>query len=279
MENDTEINTQKSYVLEAKKSLGQNFLKNTTIIKKIVEEAKQYIVENTNIVEIGPGTGELTAEILKIFPKNKLICIETDDRAIPLLNERFENNIKTIKNLELIHQDIRIFDIDEKKQHKTAQNYIIIANIPYYLTGFIFKKFLEAKNQPKTMIFMVQKEIADRAIDRKMSLFSLGVKTYGEPYVFMKVSKGNFTPAPKVDSAVLIIKNINKDIFKNEIDKIKDIEKNYWEIAKKAFNSKRKQLGSTLKISENKYKKERPENIKPIDWIYITKLLYNKDNE
>lgn len=266
------------YNLEAKKSLGQNFLKNTTIIKKIVEESRQYIDENTNIIEIGPGTGELTAEILKIFPKNKLICIETDDRAIPLLNERFENNIKTTKNLELIHQDIRLFDIDDKKQHKIAQDYIIIANIPYYLTGFIFKKFLEAKNQPKTMIFMVQKEIADRAMDKKMSLFSLGIKTYGEPYVFLKVSKGNFVPAPKVDSAVLIIKNINKDIFKKEtLDN--DIEKKYWETAKKAFNSKRKQLGSTLKVADEKYKKERPENISPSDWIYITKLLYNKINE
>jgi 16S rRNA (adenine1518-N6/adenine1519-N6)-dimethyltransferase len=267
------------YNLEAKKSLGQNFLKNTTIIKKIVEEAHQYIDENTNIIEIGPGTGELTAEILKIFPKNKLICIETDDRAIPLLNERFENNLKTLKNLELIHQDIRLFDIDDKKQSKIAENYIIIANIPYYLTGFIFKKFLEAKNQPKTMIFMVQKEIADRAMDKKMSLFSLGVKTYGEPYVFMKVSRGNFVPAPKVDSAVLVIKNINKSIFKNEKDNIKDIEKKYWETAKKAFNGKRKQLGSTLKVGEEKYKKERPENITPSDWIYITKLLYNNTNE
>jgi 16S rRNA (adenine1518-N6/adenine1519-N6)-dimethyltransferase len=265
------------YNLEAKKSLGQNFLKNTTIIKKMVEEAKQYIGENTNIIEIGPGTGELTAEILKIFPKNKLICIETDDRAIPLLNERFEKNIKTSKSLELIHQDIRLFDIDDKKQQKIVGDYVIIANIPYYLTGFIFKKFLEAENQPKTMIFMVQKEIADRAMDKKMSLFSLGVKTYGEPYVFMKVSKGNFVPAPKVDSAVLIIKNINKNIFaKNDI---KDIEKRYWETAKKAFNSKRKQLGSTLKIDDDRYRKERPENIKPVDWIYITKLLYNNINE
>jgi 16S rRNA (adenine1518-N6/adenine1519-N6)-dimethyltransferase len=152
----------------------------------------------------------------------------------------------------------------------------MVANIPYYLTGFIFKKFLEAKNQPKTMILMVQKEIADRALDKKMSLFSLGLKTYGEPYVYMKVSKGNFTPQPKVDSAVLIIKNINKDIFKSEN---KDTEKRYWETAKKAFNSKRKQLGSTLKIDIDKYKKERPENITPADWIYITKLLYNEDNE
>ncbi len=261
------------YHLEAKKSLGQNFLKNKTVIKKIVEEARQYIGENTNIIEIGPGTGELTAEILGIFKKNKLICIEADDRAIPLLAERFQEN----KNLTLIHQDIRLFDIDSKENDELGSDYIIIANIPYYLTGFIFKKFLESENQPKTMILMVQKEIADRGIDKKMSLFSLGLKTYGEPYIFMKVSKGNFVPAPKVDSAILVIKNINKDIFKKETG-YKDLEKKYWETAKKAFNGKRKQLGHTLKIEEEKYKKERPENITPSDWIYITKLLYNNNN-
>jgi 16S rRNA (adenine1518-N6/adenine1519-N6)-dimethyltransferase len=260
------------YKLEAKKSLGQNFLKNKTIIKKIVDESEKYIDETTNIIEIGPGTGELTEEILNRFTKNNLICIEADDRAIPILKDRFKNNID--RNLTLIHEDIRVFDIDSNP--KINKNYIMVANIPYYLTGFIFKKFLEAKNQPKTMILMVQKEIADRALDKKMSLFSLGLKTYGEPYVYMKVSKGNFTPQPKVDSAVLIIKNINKDIFKSEN---KDTEKRYWETAKKAFNSKRKQLGSTLKIDIDKYKKERPENITPADWIYITKLLYNEDNE
>ncbi len=255
------------YHLEAKKSLGQNFLKNKTIIKKIVGEAAQYIDKDTTIVEIGPGTGELTAEILEIYPKNKVICIEADDRAIPLLQDRFSKN----KNLSLIHQDIRLFDAD------LGTNYMIIANIPYYLTGFIFKKFLESENQPKTMILMVQKEIADRGIDTKMSLFSLGLKTYGEPYIFMKVSKGNFVPAPKVDSAILVIKNINKNIFTKET-KHKDLEKKYWQTAKKAFNSKRKQLGSTLKVTEEKYKKERPENLKPEDWIYIAKLLYNNDN-
>ncbi len=73
------------YSLEAKKSLGQNFLKNKTIIKKIVEESKQYIDPDTIILEIGPGTGELTAEILEKYTKNKVICIEADDRAIPLM--------------------------------------------------------------------------------------------------------------------------------------------------------------------------------------------------
>ncbi len=165
-----------------------------------------------------------------------------------------------------------------QKEKKIKDKYVVIANIPYYLTGFIFRQFLEAQKQPKTMILMVQKEIADRAVDKKMSLFSLGLKTYGEPYVFMKVSKGNFVPAPKVDSAVLIIKNVNRNIFTDE-PTYTILEKEYWKNAKKAFNSKRKQLGSTLKIKIDEYQKQRPENLNANDWIYIAKLLYNDSNE
>ncbi len=258
------------YKLEAKKSLGQNFLNNKTIIKKIVEEAKKYIDKDTQILEIGPGTGELTEEILKIFNKNKVFCIEADDRAIPILKERF---INIGDNLQIIHKDIRKYNPEEDNNLK---KYIIIANIPYYLTGYIIRQFLESKKQPEAMILMVQKEIADRARDSKKSLFSLGIDTYGNSYTYLKVSKGNFTPAPKVDSSVLIIKDINRGLF-NKYDS--DFEKKYWETAKKAFNSKRKQIGSTLKIKEEIYKNKRPEDLKPEDWIYITKLLYNNTNE
>lgn len=259
------------YKLEAKKSLGQNFLNNKTIIKKIVEEANKYIEKETQILEIGPGTGELTEEILNKFTKNKVFCIEADDRAIPLLEDRFPQ--KDHKNLKIIHKDIRKFDVNTEKD---IRDYIIIANIPYYLTGYIIKQFLESKKQPKAMILMVQKEIGDRAKDKKKSLFSLGIETYGDSYNFLKVSRGNFTPAPKVDSVVLIIHNINRNIFS---DKKVDFEKKYWETTKKAFNSKRKQLGSTLKIKDDKYKNKRPEELKPVDWIYITELLYNNLNE
>ncbi len=259
------------HILQAKKSLGQNFLSNKTIIQKIVKESLQYIDKNTQILEIGPGTGELTAEILEKCKENKVICIEADDRAIPILEDRFPK--KDHKNLKIIHRDIRGFNIDTEKDIK---DYIIIANIPYYLTGYIIRQFLESKNQPKSMILMVQKEIGDRAKDSKKSLFSLGINTYGESYNFLKVSRGNFTPVPNVDSVVMIIKNINRNLFLN---KNTDFEKKYWDIAKKAFNSKRKQLGSTLKIKDEKYKNRRPEELKPVDWIYITELLYNNINE
>lgn len=265
------------FELEAKKSLGQNFLKNTTIIKKMVDECVSILKTYTNkhkkevsILEIGPGTGALTQYLLKTGLKTQ--AVEADDRAIPLLTEKFAENIDS-KKFSLIHGDIREFDVD------TAPiPYIIVANIPYYLTGYIMRKFLESTNQPVAMIVMVQKEVAVRILDKKHSLASLGVLTYGTPRILMHVSKGNFVPPPKVDSSVLIIENIHQDVFKTPKD-----EKTYWELAKKAFGNKRKQLGGTvLKNMKDdrllKYSKKRPEDLEVQDWLDITKI-YTEGNK
>lgn len=260
------------FELEAKKSLGQNFLKNTTIIKKMVDECsliqqrehKKYN-KSLHIVEIGPGTGALTAYLLEL--QIPVLAIETDDRAIPLLTEKF----KGYTNFTLLHKDIREYSLD------TAPSpYIVVANIPYYLTGYISRLFLETENQPVAMIVMVQKEVAKRVCDEKQSLLSLSARTYGEPRILMHVSRGNFVPAPNVDSSVLIIDNISKPKeFKD-----KNFEKRYWEIAKQAFSSKRKQLGGTVlkKLDEKQknqasvYLTKRPEELQVSDWISITKI-------
>ncbi len=263
------------FELEAKKSLGQNFLKNTTIIKKMVDEcvsiAKNYTKTHkkpVSILEIGPGTGALTEYLLKTGLRTE--AVEADDRAIPLLTEKFSKNIAN-KSFSLVHGDIREFDVERVKKP-----YIIVANIPYYLTGYIIRKFLESQNQPIAMIVMVQKEVAVRILDKKHSLASLGVLTYGTPRVLTHVSKGNFVPAPKVDSSVLIVENIHQNMFTSEGE-----EKTYWELAKKAFGNKRKQLGGTiLKGIEiqniEQFKKKRPEDLEVEDWLYITKNIYTK---
>jgi len=263
------------FELEAKKSLGQNFLKNTTVIKKMVAECVS-IAENytkthkraVSILEIGPGTGALTEYLLQTGLKTE--AVEADDRAIPLLTEKFARNVEN-KGFSLIHGDIREFDVKKMKS-----SYIIVANIPYYLTGYIIRKFLESQNQPIAMIVMVQKEVAVRILEKKHSLASLGVLTYGTPRILTHVSKGNFVPAPKVDSSVLIIENIHQNMFTTL-----DEEKTYWELAKKAFGNKRKQLGGTiLKGIDIKnleqYKKKRPEDLEVEDWLYIIKNIYIK---
>lgn len=259
------------FELEAKKSLGQNFLKNTTIIKNMVKEclsiAKDYTAQHkkeVSILEIGPGTGALTTYLLETGLKT--VAVEADDRAIPLLTEKFQQYIVD-DTFSLIHADIRKFDTK-----KMEMPYIIVANIPYYLTGYIMRKFLESENQPLAMIVMVQKEVALRILDKKHSLASLGVLTYGTPRILTHVSKGNFVPAPKVDSSVLLVENIHQNMFSNLQE-----EKKYWEITKKAFGNKRKQLGGTvlknIEVAElEQYKTKRPEDLDVKDWLYITKI-------
>lgn len=252
------------FELEAKKSLGQNFLKNTTIIQKMVDECVKIAKKNTTILEIGPGTGALTEYLLKTGLKTT--AVEADNRAIPILEEKFT----TYSNFKLIHEDIRAFNI------KTVENpYIIVANIPYYLTGYITRMFLESEYQPTAMIVMVQKEVALRINDTKHSLASLGVLTYGTPRILMHVSRGNFVPAPNVDSSVLVVENVQRVAFEGKGGL--ELEKTYWEIAKKAFGNKRKQLGGTilkgLIHSElTQYSKMRPEDLQVTDWIKIAKI-------
>lgn len=264
------------FELEAKKSLGQNFLKNTTIIKKMVSECVFIAKNHTNkhkkdvsVLEIGPGTGALTEYLLETGLN--ITAVETDDRAIPLLKSKFASYIDK-KIFNVLHEDIRTFDI-----RKMKKPYIVVANIPYYLTGYIMRKFLESDNQPVAMILMVQKEVALRVLDKKNSLASLGVVTYGTPRILTHVSKGNFVPSPKVDSSVLIIEDIKNNMFQNKKEELM-----YWELAKKAFGNKRKQLGGTIlkNIQDeklNQYTKKRPEDLKAEDWLIISKIYTSRN--
>ena len=130
-------------------------------------------------------------------------------------------------------------------------SYKIIANIPYYITGLFLRKFLEeTDNQPAKIVVMVQKEIAQRIVanDKKESLLSISVKAFGTPKIVMKVDKENFSPAPNVDSAILLISNISKKFFTdNQIS-----EKNFFDILHAGFAHKRKMLIGNLKAYSNK---------------------------
>ncbi len=265
--------------MQAKKSLGQNFLKNEGILNKIKEKTEEILKKEQKnnkktikILEIGPGKGALTKHLLET--NHSVLAIEADDRLIPLLQEEFKKPLQD-NVFELLHQDIREFNPES-----IQDPYILVANIPYYLTGFIFRQFLESKNQPLAIIVLIQKEVAKRIIDTKQTLLSLSIQIYGKPHILTHVSKGNFNPAPKVDSSVLVIEDINKKHFESEGQ-----EKTFWEIAKKAFNSKRKQLGGTILKqikTENsdvlsKYTKKRPEELSVSDWLIITSC-YDIDN-
>ena len=252
---------------KAKKSLGQNFLKSEIALKKIVEAGE--IGKSDVILEIGPGKGALTEKLLA--SGCQLIAVEKDGELFEFLKEKFAEQIKS-GSLILLNEDILKFQISNFQFPK----YKIIANIPYNITGAILKKFLTAEKQPERMVLMVQHEVASRIIarDGKESILSISVKAYGEPKMLMKVNKRYFSPAPKVDSAIIEIKNISRQFF----NKNKITEEKFWEIVKTGFAHKRKKLSSNLKgvISPQKLSSvnlgdKRAEDLTLSDWINLAK--------
>ncbi|MDB5264986.1 MAG: hypothetical protein JWN64_557 [Parcubacteria group bacterium] len=218
----------------AKKSLGQNFLMHAQTGERIVEAAK--LPENATVLEIGPGTGMLTRALLK--KAAKVIAIEADNELIPQLEETFAGEIKEGR-LVLIQQDVRSFD-----PTSLAKPYVLVANIPYYITGEIIRQFLTASHKPTSMTLLVQKEVAVRiARSEKESLLSLSVKAYGTPKYAFTVPCGAFIPAPNVDSAVLSIQNISGDLFESSAEEVR-----FFAVLKAGFAHKRKLLARNLEI-------------------------------
>jgi 16S rRNA (adenine1518-N6/adenine1519-N6)-dimethyltransferase len=252
----------------AKKSLGQHFLTSQGAIEKIIMAGN--LKKTDTVLEIGPGKGVLTEKLLGQV--KKVIAVEKDDNLFALLKEKFKKEIKN-KKLELIHSDI--LDYEPEKKYK------LIANIPYNINGAIFKKFLSAKYQPERMVLLVQKEVAERIVSKndKESILSLSVKCYGTPKYIQTVKAGSFSPAPKVDSAILLIENISKEFFTGFS------EEDFFIALRTGFKSKRKKLSSNLSTIFNKEKvrkafqeMELDENLRAEDldvsgWRNLTKTL------
>lgn len=230
-------------MIEPKKSLGQHFLNNVRIPERMTDAGE---VEKGDIVlEIGPGTGVLTRVLLARGAH--IIACEADLRAVQLLEQAFENEIKA-KQLVILHTDVRaLFDGTATSNllldSLGIQNrsYKVVANIPYYLSGMLFRMTLSSVRQPKILVYLVQREVAHRiALDPKESLLSLSVKVYGTPRYAGTVKPGNFTPPPRVDSAILAIYDISRD-------KLLGIsEENFFTLIHAGFASKRKQLLGNL---------------------------------
>jgi 16S rRNA (adenine1518-N6/adenine1519-N6)-dimethyltransferase len=258
--------------LRTKKSLGQHFLTSTGALSAIITTSD--VGRNDIVLEIGPGKGVLTGELLK--RTGKVLAIEKDRELIPFLTEKFEDGIKTGK-LELIEQDILDFDPDTLRVY--SHSYKVVANIPYNITGEILRKFLTAMHKPESMTLLVQKEVAERIVakDGKESILSLSVKYFGTPSYIQTVKRGSFNPPPKVDSAILYIENIQRN------EKIN--EQVFFTVVRAGFKSKRKKLISNLvsiydkgalarafaelSLSEN----IRAENVSLDQWIALLVLL------
>ncbi|MFZ2149988.1 MAG: 16S rRNA (adenine(1518)-N(6)/adenine(1519)-N(6))-dimethyltransferase RsmA [Minisyncoccia bacterium] len=273
--------------MKAKKSLGQNFLKSEPALRKIIETGE--IKTDDVVLEIGPGKGALTEKLLE--HAGMVVAVEKDRELFEFLKIKFAKEINS-KKLILIQEDILDFTFGEvaskffsgprKKSPDHEKNfeplpYKIIANIPYNITGAILKKFLTAEEQPESMVLLVQREVAQRIVarDGKESILSISVKAYGEPKMIMKVPARYFSPAPKVDSAVISIKNISRQFFtSNSVD-----ESRFWEVVKSGFAHKRKKLSSNLKnLSKNPHSDDverlgntRAEDLPFLDWIKLAK--------
>lgn len=218
-----------------KKSLGQNFLTSDVVPNWLVTAGE--VTANDTVLEIGPGTGALTKVLLKTGAR--VIALEADTRAMAILEPLFANEIKT-GQLTLIHGDARELAI--ASLGLSHQQFKVVANIPYYLSGFLLRTLLESSIQPSKLVFLMQKEVVTRiARDTKESILSLSVKAFGVPKYVKTVTRGHFNPPPKVDSAILLINNINLANFT-------DLQEQnlYFELLHLGFGQKRKQLLSNF---------------------------------
>ena len=266
---------------KAKKSLGQNFLKSEPALRKIIEAGE--IKPDDVILEIGPGKGALTKKLLE--KAGMVVAVEKDRELFDFLKMKFEKELAE-KKLILINEDILQFQITNYE----LRSYKIIANIPYNITGAILKKFLTEKNQPTLMVLMMQNEVAKRIVarDGKESILSISVKAYGEPKLEMKVPARYFSPAPKVDSSIISIKNISRKLFAQNMqgfalhifegEALHIFEEKFWEIVKAGFAHKRKKLSGNLQsiISKEKLSvlmlgNKRAEDLTLADWISLAK--------
>jgi len=257
------------------KRLGQNFLIDKNVLQKIINAAD--LNKNDIVLEIGPGIGALTQELAK--NTKKVIAIEKDKKMIEILKE----TLKDYKNAEVIYGDVlKILELENylKITKLKIKNYKVVANIPYYLTSPLIRKFLESKNPPQEIILMVQKEVAQRICSKPpdMNLLAVSVQFYAEPKIMNYVSKNCFWPAPKVDSAIIKIvpgRRTSQELF--------------FKVVRAGFSQPRKQLVNnltTLKslngVKLDKYKvadwllknntnpNQRAETLSVSDWINLT---------
>lgn len=278
----------KKYNLTPNKLRGQNFLISDEVLQTILKASK--VNEKDLVLEIGPGLGALTQELVKV--SGQVISFEIDKNFQPLLNKLEKVN----NNLQIQWQDILSLtdqqwqnillesqNIHQRRTSLGLEKYKVIANIPYYLTGKLIPKFINAKFLPQSMTLMIQKEVAERIIQKnnKHSLLSLAVAFYGQSKIAAEVTRENFYPQPKVDSAIIYINKIKHWDYPVS-------EKKVWQLIHHGFASKRKKLLNNLSVNPEIDKKQltkifdtlsldkniRAEDLSIQNWLDLTKKIY-----
>ena len=266
----------KKYKFKFSKSLGQNFLIDGNIVRKIVETAE--ISKEDYVLEVGPGMGTLTEELA--LNAKKVVAVELDKNLRPVLKE----TLGKYENVEIVFGDILKLDLEEIIKDKMDDKKIkIVANLPYYITTPIIALFLENNYNIDSINVMVQKEVAERitASPNNKSYGSLIIfaQFYSDPEIVMNIAKTVFIPQPKVDSAVIRLKITNK--YPN-VD-----QENFFKIVKAAFSQRRKTilntLSSGLDLDKDQIRKileesqietnKRAENLSIEDYIKLSEKL------
>lgn len=252
----------------AKKSFGQNFLIDDSVVKKIIEAAD--IQKGETVLEIGPGTGLLTGAL--VAAGAHVVAIELDHDLIQPLKEKFGDSIELIEG-DVLKMDVNRI-IDDSRAFK------LVANIPYNITSSVIERFLSHNPRPTRMILMVQKEVADRILAKPphMSLLSVVSQFYAYCSRVTNVKAGSFRPIPKVDSAV-----VRFDLRASPT--CNGVEERIIRLAKLGFSHPRKQLQNNLSayLAPSKIKtimesmclnpKIRAEELTIEDWIYLNRFL------
>lgn len=228
----------KKYNITANKNYGQNFLIDETVVNSIVEISD--IKKSDVVIEIGPGLGTLTSELLE--KAGKVICIELDPKMLHILKERFA----LYEHFELIHEDVLKVDLqalisENLKKYDSAK---IVANLPYYITTPIIMKLLETKLPLESITVMVQKEVAERLTEipggKNCGSITYTIHYYTEPKLVINVPNTSFIPSPKVDSSIIHLKLLDAPRV-SPLD-----EKLFFSVIKTAFLQKRKTLANGL---------------------------------
>ena len=244
------------YGIHPSRSKGQNFLINEEAYDRIVEAAD--LKKDDIVLEVGPGLGFLTERLAK--RTGKVITVELDDKLAKLLKKRLAS--QKIENVEIINDDITKLEIGNWKLNKAEKahqvlprslgkrvtEYKIVANLPYNITSFFLRQYLSSDIKPRSIILMLQKEVAERisAQPPKMSLLAVSVQYYARAEVVVNIDKDNFWPEPAVDSAIVKIVPHKETEFpiKNSVSGIE--EKEFFRLVRMGFSARRKKLKNNL---------------------------------
>jgi len=269
--------------LKNNKSLGQHWLRDREILDAIAFSAE--IEDGDFVLEIGPGLGTLTSSLLKFAGKNgRVLSVEFDENLAKKLPAQFPG-----KNLEIINADFLDFDLSE-----LPKNYKVAANVPYYITSKIVEKLLTNENKPSVAALLVQKEVAERMAAKagELSILAIASQIYAEVSLDILVPREFFTPPPKVDSQVVVLKSREHNLIEifNSKNNCEVSEREFFRIIKAGFAAKRKKitksLSANLAISKERTAEIlekceispdlRAQDLNIEEWLKISKVFFNK---